>query len=900
MNTAPTSLSPDHEQRLAAGQACLEAALHVYLPQGFSVTCCCDPDHVGVSTKHGKACQHPGKAPMHTWKERQGHLPTAPQVAAHWRTYPIGNVGCVLGQVSGLVRVDVDGAPGEAALTDWSQGDLPPTWEFCSSAAGRGLLYRWPHAQPCHTVVKDSPDGQHTELRLMGNGSQTVLPPSRHVSGSIYTWVPGHSPDALPLAPAPAWLVARMTVEPRPEQPSQAPPEAPTEAYAAELLRYIPNPGADRETWLAMGMALHSTGTDWAFALWDTWSQQYPEKYDAGDQAKTWQSFTVEGPAGKDPITFGTLVHLARGNGYQRPRPTRRRGRRQESAAGPQPSAAPGEGAFTPDFNLTKDSRPRPILFNLIEAIEKDPAWQGVLRYNAFSGQVELHAPPPPLALAQPWKVCPLEEWHASEIARWLQEVYDLCTTTALVEEALVMLAHRDSYNPVCDYLMSLKWDDTPRLDTWLHTYCHVEDTPFSRAVAAKTLIAGVARILQPGCKADTLTILIGPQGYLKSWVWRALASESWFTDHLSDLHSKDAAMDLRSKWIVEFADLDNFGRSELETIKRFLSATQDHYRPPYGRHASTVLRSVIFAGTTNKDTFLKDETGNRRFWPVQVRGRCDVMGLLAERDQLWAEAVSRFQAGEAWHLTGEVLQAAEEEQRARVEVDPWTAPVLTYLHTAALKEARYRGQSVPFVTTNELLEYALGLDKLHWTTGNNRRVAAILRLHNWHHAKVENPTFDKTQAPDPVRNPRQRWGFIPRTDETDEIEDCGASVRAASPHKTSLRTDEIDEIDSLNIRKSREEEEGQSEVSIEFNREPSVSSVPSVRESTTPSLSKNCAETDAQTDVSVHLSETPPRICPTCKRPSTWRIRAEGYVCYKCEIVIPRSPQDPAPPERS
>ena len=156
----------DHDQRLAAGRACLEAALHVYLPQGFSVTCCCDPDHISVGRKHGKACGHPGKAPMHAWKKSQGQIPTAQQVETYWRDYPIGNVGCVLGQVSGLVRIDVDGVPGEAALKEYSQGHVPDTWEFRSSAGCRGLLYRWHQDQPCNTIVKNSPDGAHTELRL--------------------------------------------------------------------------------------------------------------------------------------------------------------------------------------------------------------------------------------------------------------------------------------------------------------------------------------------------------------------------------------------------------------------------------------------------------------------------------------------------------------------------------------------------------------------------------------------------------------------------------------------------------------------------------------------------------------------------------------------------------------
>jgi hypothetical protein len=257
---------------------------------------------------------------MHAWKKRQETIPTAAQVEKYWRDYPIGNVGCVLGQVSGLVRIDVDGAPGAEALKEWSQGDLPQTWEFTSSAACRGLLYRWPTGEPCHTVIKSSADGEHTELRLMGNGTQTILPPSRHESGTVYTWLPGHSPDDLPLAPAPAWMQARMTAEARPPERPSPPPEAPTSAYAAALLRWVPNPGADRDTWRDVGMALHSTGADWAFDLWDAWSQQYPEKYSASDQTKAWHSFSLTGPAGKAPITFGTLVHLARAHGYQQDR----------------------------------------------------------------------------------------------------------------------------------------------------------------------------------------------------------------------------------------------------------------------------------------------------------------------------------------------------------------------------------------------------------------------------------------------------------------------------------------------------------------------------------------------------------------------------------------------------
>lgn len=315
---SPEAAAADHAQRLAAGHACLEAALQVYLPQGFSVTCCCDPDHIGVYRKHAKECTSPGKGPMHKWKEGQGRLPTVAAVQKYWRDYPIGNVGCVLGQVSGLIRVDVDGAPGEAALQEWSQGDLPPTWEFRSSSAGRGLLYRWPQDQPCQTLTQASPDSQHTELRLMGNGSQTILPPSRHPSGSVYAWVPGHSPDDLPFAPAPAWVIRRMQGQPTPapRAPHGQPTDTPDLAYARELLRFIPNTG-NYDDWIRIGMALHHTGEGWGLPLWDAWSQQCPTKYHGDDQPRHWESFRQTGPQGKDPVTFGTLVHLAWQGGYR-------------------------------------------------------------------------------------------------------------------------------------------------------------------------------------------------------------------------------------------------------------------------------------------------------------------------------------------------------------------------------------------------------------------------------------------------------------------------------------------------------------------------------------------------------------------------------------------------------
>ena len=267
-----------------------------------------------------------------------------------------------------------------------------------------------------------------------------------------------------------------------------------------------------------------------------------------------------------------------------------------------------------------------------------------------------------------------------------------------------------------------------PRLDAWLTTYCHVEDTAYSRAVGRITLIAAVARAFQPGCKMDTVTILEGLQGWNKSTVWRVLASDAWFTDALPDLHTKDAAQALRGKWFVEFAELDNFKRAEIETIKRFISATQDHYRPAYGRRVVTFPRSNVFVGTTNKWAYFLDETGNRRYLPVRVQAPCDLEALHRDRDQLWAEATHAYTNGTRWYIDDpDLLRQATVEQAERIEEDPWGEPVRQHLDTRKAKTATYKGETVEYVTTGELLDLALHMDRTHWNAGTSRRIAAIL-----------------------------------------------------------------------------------------------------------------------------------------------------------------------------
>jgi predicted P-loop ATPase len=230
--------------------------------------------------------------------------------------------------------------------------------------------------------------------------------------------------------------------------------------------------------------------------------------------------------------------------------------------------------------------------------------------------------------------------------AAWMQR-QGIMVSKETAGQAVQTIAREFPFHPIREYLNGLVWDKIPRINDWLTLYLSAEPSEYARAVGSKWLIGAVARIFKPGCKNDTCLVLEGPQGLLKSTTPRRLA-EPWFTDEISDLGTKDAAMQVRGVWIIELAELDAMGRPEASRTKAFMSRSTDRYRPPYGRHLVEVPRERVFAGTVNHDTYLKDETGGRRFWPVRC-GTIRIDDLRRDRDQIWAEAVARFRACETW-----------------------------------------------------------------------------------------------------------------------------------------------------------------------------------------------------------------------------------------------------------
>jgi predicted P-loop ATPase len=334
--------------------------------------------------------------------------------------------------------------------------------------------------------------------------------------------------------------------------------------------------------------------------------------------------------------------------------------------------------AWLPLLILTPTGKPRPLLANAIIALREAPEWHGVLAYNEFRRETTVESYPPWDAQVSAWVSRAWTDHDDILATDWLQK-NDISVQSKITAQAVEVVARDKSFHPVHNYLSGIKWDGASRLDTWLSTCWGAEKTPYTAAVGRAMMIAAVARIDVPGCKVDTVPIFESDQGKMKSTAIKALF-DPWFTDELADLGSKDAAMQTRGVWGIEVSELDSMARADVSRIKAFITRTIDRFRPPYGSRLIESPRTCVFWGTTNSDNYLKDETGGRRFWPVKC-AKINVILLREIRDQLWAEAVVAYDAGEPWWITTkEIVADAERHQRDRYIGDPWDDVVSNYL----------------------------------------------------------------------------------------------------------------------------------------------------------------------------------------------------------------------------
>ena len=323
----------------------------------------------------------------------------------------------------------------------------------------------------------------------------------------------------------------------------------------------------------------------------------------------------------------------------------------------------------TSTLRYDDNGRVKPTLDNMLKILVHDQALSGRVAYDRFASRYVAKG-------ALPWNMTPgTRLWTDADDAglRWyLENKYEV-TGRDKVQDAMIMCAEQNGFNEVLDYLNSLKWDGVARLDTLFIDYLGAEDNVYTRSVARKSLTAAVARAFEPGCKYDTMPILIGRQGAGKSTLIRTMGKK-WYADGLSTFEGKEAAENIQGKWIIEAGEMAGYTRAEENASKQFLSRQVDVFRQAYGRRTQEFPRRCVFFGSSNQYEFLKDITGNRRFWPIDIEAQKPTknvyVNLPGEVDQIWAEAVVRYKNGEPLIIEDNeaALKIAETAREAHME----------------------------------------------------------------------------------------------------------------------------------------------------------------------------------------------------------------------------------------
>lgn len=386
---------------------------------------------------------------------------------------------------------------------------------------------------------------------------------------------------------------------------------------------------------------------------------------------------------------------------------------------------------------------------NALTILENDTSFKDKLVFDRFSNRFLIKEPMPWGRKEEQYP----KLWSDSddaELRGYFEKYYDGFKNIGVINDALSILKNRNSVNVAREYFESLNWDGVGRLDTLIIDYLGAENNDYVKQVTRKAFTAVATRaITERPIKFDNMIILTGPQGIGKSTLLNKLAGE-WFTDNIVDFNSKDTLLLLQNCIIAEVPELQGFNKADSNRLKQFLGQKTDKYRAPYERREEEHPRHCVFFGTTNDDEFLRDSTGNRRYWPIQVGDnkpkKSVFRDLEGEKDQIWAEAVVRFRTGEPLYLTGDVQEEAEREQKARLIIDPWESIIEEYLQRKIPKdwfdrsidsqknywtfnaEDKIELTERDRICTSEILTVCLGIESKRQTSIDRKRVLDILR----------------------------------------------------------------------------------------------------------------------------------------------------------------------------
>jgi predicted P-loop ATPase len=568
------------------------------------------------------------KKPAIKWKVFQTARATDADLVKWFGGRQQRNLAIATGPVSGVVVVESDTPEAEA----WCKANLPHTPMQTQSARGVHRYY-------AHPPIDDVPAFLRVgglAIEVKRQGQYAVAPGSIHPTGHVYAEIEPWptSLDVLPILPASVFATTATTKIAR-SQTNEPVRHGLTIAQRREFAtRYLEHcePAIQGDH-----------GDDRTYQVCCAVTNDYDlSPSDALDVLRQWNARCQ--PPWPEHELLTKLEGTARG------------------ANGPRGSKL--------DFARDKHGDVVPnSQHNIRLALAK---MRVRLAFNAFALRVEIVLPDGRVEQMSDDAIVPI--WLAIDARFHFRPARNLFDAVILAD------ARRSAYHPILDYLSALRWDGTKRLDNWLTTYGGAKSTAFTRAVGAIVLIAAVRRVRQPGVKFDELLIWEADQGRVKSQAVNALCpNDDWFSDDLPlGVDAKQVIERTSGKWIVEAGELHGQRQREAEYLKSFLSRRRDGpVRLAYERLSKEVPRQFLLIGTTNKYTgYLSDSTGNRRFWPVRVE-QFDLARLIADRDQLWAEAAHREAAGESIHLDSSLWAAAGREQEDRRLVDPWEELIL-------------------------------------------------------------------------------------------------------------------------------------------------------------------------------------------------------------------------------
>jgi len=667
----------------------------------------------------GKPCGNPGKHPR-TKRGFKDATTDEETIRNWWKQWPDANIGIAMGELSKLLAVDVDPKNGGAGT--WQRlvmdHDLPTLTVTVDTGSGGWHYY---YLRPTDRgVCRSRANAVKPGIDTRCDGGYVVAPPSLHVSGKRYAFRPECDPGQTDVQPCPDWMLDLLYPQPTVAAVSKPKPQAPASAGDGWLLA----------AFKAAGWVRRELGPDRS-AVVCPWEAEH--SHAAGDQDSSTVVFRPT--AGK---TLGWF-HCSHAHCSSR-------GLADVRAALPPTAVAAADAAYprhdadgvvaddpapNADWQAELQRKPSgellPLISNAVSILTHDDQWRGVLAHDAFASRSVFLKPPPWYAEDAPaadMEHTTIDDDDDARLVAWLERRYALRVARDTAHTAIELVCQRNAFHPVREYLTKCrdKWDGKIRLPTLAQVYLSAPTEAHYLTAPLRWFICAVRRIFEPGCQADSILVLEGLQGIGKSKALRILFSDPWFADDIGDPSSKDAAEGLRGKWCIEIGEL-RWRKSDEDTRKAFISRRVDHYRPAYGRRAVDIPRQNVLAATTNEHDWQTDVTGARRYWAV----RCVAIRhewLARDRDQLWGEAMVRFEAGEQSWLLDEEVPAQVDALAERREVDPWETRIMAWVDQRSK------------ATVPEILTVCLEIEPARQGQGEARRVARVLRANGWEQTK--------------------------------------------------------------------------------------------------------------------------------------------------------------------